>query len=263
MNALPRPLACLLAALTILTVLALVMTGCGQPAKQEAAASPAPVEQIAPVKIVVFQDKSGSTSWSRTPQLNEATFKILIDVVKEKSGELAFGLFRDRSNKGLVRLRIDASPAAPPEPEKTKHVYQDARAMNRYRREKAQHDEALTKWEEETERRIKGFLSEIRPLLEQPADARCTSVWEAVLRGDLYLSEDDASWPQPPHKWALYVTDGVHNCGPDRTAALKSGATLVVANGEAQTGNLASLQPKVFESIEAAFRFLEATEGGK
>lgn len=247
----------------IALLLVLILAGCSAPAQQEHAAPLITVEKASPVKIVIFQDKSGSTSWTRTPQLTDAALKILIDVVKEKSGELAFGLLRDRSNKGLVRLRIDPRPVTPSEPKKTKHVYQDARAMNRYRREKAQHNEALEQWEDEMEERIKKFLSGVRPLLEQPADARCTSVWEAVIRGDLYLAEDDASWPRPPHKWALYVTDGVHNCGPDRPAALKSGASLIVVNGEAQTGNLASLQPKVFESIEAAFRYLTATEGGK
>jgi hypothetical protein len=248
---------------TIAMTVALVLYGCTESRKQDPAQPPLEVKEAVPVKIALFQDKSGSTNWSRTPQLTETTVKILIDILKEKSGELAFGLFRDHSNKGLVRLRIDARPAAPPEPEKTGRVYQDARAMNRYRREKAQHDEALERWEKEMEQRVKGFLADVRPLLEQPADARCTSIWEAVIRGDLYLAEDDASWPQPPHEWALYVTDGVHNCGPDRTARLKSGASLVVINGEAQTGNLASLQPKVFESIEAAFRYLSATEGGK
>jgi hypothetical protein len=100
-------------------------------------------------------------------------------------------------------------------------------------------------------------------LLDQPADARCTSIWEAVSRGDLYLAEDDASWQRPPHKWAIYVTDGVHNCGPDCAATLKGAVTRVVINGDSQTGGLAQLQPKVFESVEAAFRFLDATERRK
>jgi hypothetical protein len=246
----------------LLTMSVMTLGGCAAPAKLEPAKPTLTAASTIPVKIALFQDKSGSTGWTRTPQLTEATLKILTDLVKESSGELAFGLLRDRSNKGLVRLRVEPCPLAPSKPEKTKRVYQDSRAMTKYRREKVQHEEAMSHWEEEMDRRIKGFLSDIRPLLEQPPDAQCTSIWEAVTRGDLYLSEDDASWPLPPHKWAVYVTDGIHNCGPGKTATLKSGATLVVINGDSQTGNLGPLQPKVFESIEAAFRYVKATEGG-
>lgn len=247
---------------TIALVLNLLLMGCAIPTEDRSVQPPI-LEHSVPVKIALFQDKSGSTGWTRTPQLTDSTLKIILDLVKERSGELAFGLLRDRSNKGLVRLRIDGRPAQPAKPTKTRRVYQDARAMGQYRKEEAEYDAALATWQADTDRRVAAFTSDLRPLLDQPSDSRCTSIWEAVARGDLYLSEDDASWPTKPAKWAIYVTDGIHNCGPGRTASLKSGAGLIVINGEAQTGSLGPLQPKVFESIESAFRYLQATEGGK
>jgi hypothetical protein len=256
-----RRFASVLVMLTVATVLNLLLVACTA-ATEPGSAKESEIKNTVPVKIALFQDKSGSAGWSRTPQLTEATLRILIDLVREKTGEIALGLFRDRSNKGLVRLRIDARPEEPQKPAKTRRVYEDARAMRQYRSDMAKYEEALARWGEQADQRIAAFLSEVRLLLEQPADARCTSIWEAINRGDLFLSEDDASWRRGPHKWAVYATDGIHNCGPGSAATLMSGATLIIINGEARTGSLEPLQPKVFESIEAAFRYVSATEGG-
>src|ERR1700687_2482706 len=56
-------------------------------------------ERRAAVRIVVFQDKSRSVNQTRTVQITEEDLLFLIDVLRVTSGELAFGVVDDRSDK--------------------------------------------------------------------------------------------------------------------------------------------------------------------
>ena len=58
------------------------------------------------VRAVVLQDQTGSVNWTRTPTLCYEDLIPLVNLVRERSGELAFGLIRDSSNRGLLRLAI-------------------------------------------------------------------------------------------------------------------------------------------------------------
>ena len=58
------------------------------------------------VRAVVLQDQTGSVNWTRTPTLCYEDLKPLVNLVRERSGEVAFGLIRDSSNRGLIRLAV-------------------------------------------------------------------------------------------------------------------------------------------------------------
>lgn len=216
-----------------------------------------------PVRIAFLQDKTGSTSWTRTPQLTTQQLDLLIAVMRPIGGELGFGLIRNDSNRSLVRLRIETPPGRVAKPKKTGQLFKDALGMERYRTEQAKFQQELSLWEAETDRRIARFKKDVQPLLDSHADATSTDIWGAVRRADLFLAENDAAWGCSTRRWAVFASDGLHNRHQVKPALLRSGARVLVINSAAEAGSLAALHPDAFESLEAAFRYISATEGAQ
>lgn len=214
----------------------------------------------APVRVVVLQDKTGSANWTRTPQLTLSDFDRLIDLLKARSGEVAFGLIRDSSNRGLLRLRIDSAPVAPEKPAQTGRVFDDARSVKAYRQANATYHRQLEQWQTATDASITLFKSSMGPLLDQPANARATDVFGAIRRGDLLLAEPQANGAPAVHAWLIAATDGDHNNGPVMMGKLRSGARLVVINSAGRIGSLKVFAPITFESISSAMRFMIEAE---
>jgi len=232
-----------LASLMILAVCGLlVTTSCGR--QQNASGQQAVETNCAPVKIALLLDQTRSTNWTRTPQLRPEDLELLIELIKRCGGELALGLIRDESNRSLVRLRVERPPETPEAPNPLRAL--KARPLYERRRKE---------WETETAEGIRRFREAAAMLLERPADAGCTDLWGAVLRADLFLAEEDATWGAEISRWAVLVTDGHHNCGHG-PVAMHSGARLLVVNGSASLGSLAALKPARFESPQAAFRYV-------
>jgi hypothetical protein len=103
----------------------------------------------------------------------------------------------------------------------------------------------------------------VTALLDRPAEAARSPVWDAVARADWFLAEPEAP-PTPGARRALVlVSDGIDDVRgrpglrrePLRT--LRSGATVLIVNGGATVGSLAALAPLPFESFDAAVRYLE------
>jgi len=235
-----------ISSLTILAVEGLLILGsCG---RQHNDGGPKAVGiSCAPVRIALLLDQTDSTNWTRTPQLRPDDLDPLIEVIKRCGGELGLGLIRDQSNRPLVRLRLERPPEAP-------------MAVNPLRALKARpaYEQSRAQWLAESAEQIRRFQGAARVLLERPSHARCTDVWGAVLRADLFLAEEDPVWGPELSRWAVFVTDGQHNCGT-APVAMPSGARLAVVNGSASLGALSRLNPLRFESPEAAFRFVEAS----
>jgi hypothetical protein len=221
------------------------------------------VTSRSPVRIAVLQDKTGSTGWTRTPQLTTAQLDLLIEVLRPGGGELGFGLIRDQSDRGLVRLRIDPPPEPVATPRKTGRPFKDVRLMEQYRADQAKFHQMLSLWETETDLSIARFRKDVQPLLDRRANAKSTDIWGAVRRADLFLAEDDAAWGCATHRWAVFASDGLHNRRVVKPAPFRSGARVLVINSAAQFGSLTALRAEAFESVEAAFRHISAIEGGQ
>jgi hypothetical protein len=219
------------------------------------------VASAAPVRIVLLQDKTGSSNWTRTPQLTVEDIDPLIDLLKTNGGEIGIGLIRDTSNRGLVRLRIDAAPDEPKIRQRTGRPYDDLRQAREYRVEYAKWEQLFPAWKNDVEGKIAGFKASVAPLLATNADARATDLWGAVQRADLMLSEPAAT-DISTHSWLLASTDGGHNRGRVLTRRLRSGARLVVINSAGTFGELAALQPLSFENIRASVRYVIQSERG-
>jgi len=215
-----------------------------------------------PIRIVLFQDKTGSANDTRTVQLTEADFAAPIKLLRCTGGELGVGVVDDLSNRPLVRLRIDAPPAPPALPQ-ARNVFQRAADDGDYQQRMKDYNDGVAKWTLETDRRVQAFLAQAGQLLKQKANAKKTNVWSAVARADLYLNESDATWPRPTHRYAVFNSDAV-DTARSKAIELKSGAQLIVVNGVGSVGVLDSLKPDRFEAVQAAFDFIAAKElGGK
>lgn len=225
--------------LVVLTLLA----GCGRDSHSPESAVPAGGQDVcAPVRIALLLDQTGSTTWTRTPQLRSEDLEPLIELIKRCGGELGLGLIRDQSNRSLVRLRLERPPETP-------EVVNPLRAL----KARPLYEQRRKQWEAESAEEIRRFREAAALLLGQPANARCTDVWGAVLRADLFLAEEDSAWGAELSRWAVLVTDGQHNCGGE-PVRMRSQAQVAVVNGSASLGSLAALKSSRFESPQAAFR---------
>lgn len=219
-------------------------------------------QQLNPIRMVVFQDKTGSSATTRTSQLSEDDFTAPIGLLRCTGGELAVGIVDDVSNTSLARLRIEPPPTLEEEHQASnvfERAQQDAASQQRL----SDHNETLNKWRAETDKRVGTFLAQISKVLQQKPNAKKTNVWSAISRADLFLSESDATWRRPTHRYAVFNTDGV-DTARSKPTTIKSGAQLIIINGNGSTGIFQSLNPERFESVQAAFQFISAKEtGGK
>lgn len=264
--ALPLTLAGVLAASAALTL----TTGCVDtpgattPEPPAVSASPAPTAAPAapPVKLAVMNDKTGSAGETRTAQLTAADLEPLFDTLRARGGELGFGLVTDDSYRSLLRLRLEAPPAPPLAPSQEGNTFEVAERMDGYHAARDDYDRKAKAREEAAARRIEEFRSAAAELLARKPDAPRSDVWGALQRADLFLSEEDSGWPQPPALFVILVSDAQDNVKRPHSP-LRSRARVLVVNGSASVGSLSSLSPLLFESPAAAWRYVAAEGGGK
>jgi hypothetical protein len=253
-----------------LSAFALLSNGCGpthnaaahQGETQSAvAATPQTAEPHAPVLYAVFDDKSRSVKTARVAPLQEQDLLALIDVLRQTGGELSFGLLGESRDRPLVRLRIPAPPARPVE-RTVQNPFERADEDAKFQAALAQYEPLRQRWETETSERINAFLSAVRPRLQEPAHDNVTDVYAALGRAELFLNEPAVVWLRATHRYIILNGDGIDTAGR-KPVEIKSGARLLLINGGGSVGQLAPLNPLRFESKQAAFDFIAATELGR
>lgn len=257
------------AALILLLLVSIVLVGCKR--SDSAAAEQVSVEkpqsatalgscQHSIIKIALLQDKSGSTGQTRTPQVTVEHFDRLVKFIRPCGGEIGFGLINEQSNSSLHRLRIEPPPTgAPKEPDKNGNPFQVQRDMAEYRKAKALFDQALQAFQSETDLHIAAFRTELASFLNAPPTARRSDFFGGIQRANLFLSENNTAWPTPPRQFLLIVGDGIDNVN-SKHEPLHKATQLILVNGSASLGALASFNPSRFENIESALDFVTASE---
>jgi len=211
-------------------------------------------------RIVLLQDKSGSTNQTRTPQTSMEHIDLLINFIRPCGGELSYGLVNEQSNASLLRLRIELPPSgAPNKPDEKGNPFIVSQQMEAYRQELSRYEGRVRDWRAESERRIADFKSQIGTLLSSPASARRTDIFGGIQRANLFLSESSAVWTNPTHQYLILVSDGEDNVRRSYTP-LNDNVKFILVNGSASIGSLGALNPERFESIESAIRFVVASE---
>ncbi len=245
--------------LTIPVVLALALIGCeggsATPTPASSSNQPAP-----PVKIVCLPDKTASTHWTRVQQVTVEDFDPLIELVCRRGGELAVGLIRDSSNRGLLRLLVPQPPEAPVEPDRRMNPFLLAELQAAYTKKMRAYQEDLNQQRTRVEEAVSEFSEQLETLLAQPANAQRTDVWGAITRGELFMGEPDDAWKVEPRKYVIAVTDGLDNVRKQKVE-MRSGARLLMVNSSASLGDLAALEPVRFESVSSAVQYLLSHEG--
>jgi hypothetical protein len=241
-----------------LLVAALGAVGCGAPSAAVVEAAK-PAEPPAAVRIATLVDKTASANWTRVPAVSLEDFEPLLALIAARGGELAVGLIRDSSNRGLLRLKIPPAPVAPPPPDPHQNPFLLAEARAAYETRLREHREQTELWRREVDQRQADFRAQLGELLAVNADATRTDIWGALRRAELFLNEPQSSGLAAPHNWILLVSDGEDNARRPKVA-LRSGARLLLINSSATLGALAELKPLAFESFRAATAFLVAEE---
>ncbi len=254
------------AALISLLLFSIVMVGCkgsaasvAEQALVENSTSLGPCQHSI-IKIALLQDKSGSTTQTRTPQVTMEHIDVLVKFIRPCGGEIGFGLINEQSNSSLHRLRIEPPPTgAPTEPERNGNPFQVQRNLAEYRKLKARNEQVVQAFQSETDLHIAAFKTELASLLNAPPAARRSDFFGGIQRANLFLSENSSAWPSPPRQFLLIVGDGIDNV-KSKHEPLQKSTQLILVNGSASLGSLASFNPSRFENIEAAIEFVSASE---
>jgi hypothetical protein len=114
----------------------------------------------------------------------------------------------------------------------------------------------------EVNQRIDAFMEAARPRLQEPAKDKATDISSALARAELFLNEPGAVWPAETHRLIILNSDGIATANR-KPAEIKSGARLLLINGNGSLGMLEPLHPLRFESKQAALDYIAATELGR
>jgi hypothetical protein len=269
-NKLPAKSIAALITSSILFGVPLLSTGCGsssgtfmpdQGTRAESVEVSWSPSYLAPGLYSVFDDKSRSVKSARIVPLHEQDLLALINVLRQTGGELSFGLIGESSDRPLLRLRIPLPPTHPAMRE-AQNPFERAEQDSAFQEEMKNYETKHQRWEAEVNQRINAFMEAVRPRLQEPARDKVTDISSALDRAELFLNEPGAVWPAETHRYIILNSDGI-DTAKRKPVEIKSGARLLLINGSGSLGTLASLHPLRFESKQAAFDFIAATELGR
>lgn len=212
-------------------------------------------EVRAPVIIGIMQDISLSGDHNRIPFISEQQLGKLLEIIKDHSGELGFGLIADQSNRTLIRLRVDKEPVAPVRPAKERNPFFAVQQRKAYQRSRDSYNEKMVRWNKEFSQSNQRFIDSVERLMRNTKRG-WTDIWGAVKRLNLFLEEDVASWDKEPLRFAVLITDGENTIRKPKVTMTPQ-AKVIIVNGSASAGNLAELKPLAFENIDAAIRYIQ------
>jgi hypothetical protein len=218
---------------------------------------------LRPVRIACVQDKSGSAVSTRTPQLRRDDLLPIIALLRERGGEVGVGIIHGSLRMRMARIRVDPPPSPPPTlPTGSANPLDEAEQESTRHADQIDYEKRLMDWETELNTRLEVFYAELAGLLKVPGDSRSSPVWSAIARADLFLAESDISWPEPPSRYGVVLSDGDDNT-VHVVPALSAEAVWLIVNGDGKVGSLGGLKPKRFESVRAAFAEVVAIERGR
>ena len=253
--------ACIVVLVGFLTLggLTVCQTSCSTEKSTEvvktSAKEPISVKQPVFLKIAVMPDRSGSIDSTRTPEITMTQLEKIIALVRENSGEIAFGFIDDDSNQPFIRLRIEPRPTPPPKPDEKNNPFDEEKVLADYKKKMREFKILDQKWLTETNQRILTFKADAQGLIDCLHDRECrskvTDVLEGIKRADLFLNEKETV--NSMMRVMLLISDGLETVKPEATPpALKSNPQIIVVNGSASLGVLKNYDVDAVEGIDRA-----------
>jgi hypothetical protein len=207
---------------------------------------------VAPLRVVVFQDKTASGTVNRTPQVGVGDLEPLIDHVVQCGGEVALGVIESRSNTSLARLYVAEPPSPPAAPVLVGTPFEVLRERRRHQAELARYARAAASRMAGARSLADSFRAGAVRQLATPRDPRRTDVWGAIARAAAFLMEP-GDWERPPYLATIVVSDAIDNVGAPKIV-LPAAAHLYLVNGAPSLGALEILHPTQVEAVAAAVR---------
>lgn len=132
----------------------------------------------------------------------------------------------------------------------------------KYQAELAENDEILLEkqnqqeqWQATARQQIEEFKTQLEPKLNREANCQQTDIYSVITSTNLIFNEERVNWSQPPKKFALYVTDGLHDAD-GQPVKLTKDAELLLVNGSGSTGIFTEGTYKQFEGVPNAINYL-------
>ena len=241
--------------LVAVAVIGIVLFMRGETTPPTPSSGPAPTVPgcAAPLRFVVFQDKTDSGNWNRTPQISAGDLEPIVERATVCGGQVAVGLVGADSNRPLVRLHVDAPPSPPQEPDLEGNPFFAAEALEAYEKEREAYEAAAATHQRRVRSETERFLQQAGELLASAPDQMRTDVWGAVDRGAYVFGEPTDGWALSPQDVLVLITDAEDNVATERVP-LPGGVSVYLVNGNPVLGPLEGLNPIRVEAFDAVVR---------
>jgi hypothetical protein len=240
--------------------------------KTVATKQPSAIANLKPPQVIFIAiDKSLSTKSSKIPNLTIEPVIALAQTVAKNSGELRAGNVCTDSDLALASFYSSElpSPLDPPPQQPTLQIagnplnlpklnvaYRKQLAI--YQQREAAYNQEVAARDRSNQQKMSTFVSQMKKLLEQPANCGATDIIGMMKRADLYFGEPDSGWKQKPHQVAILITDGLETVKANpKPIEWTSKAEVVLVSSGGEAGILKPLLTNTpFESIDAAIRYV-------
>lgn len=230
------------------------------PAPQALAEPPSASSPECPssARVAILQDQTGSRTASLTPVLTPADLEPIAGLLLACGGELRVGEIRESAPGAFAALRIGAPPVPLLEPSAwPTNPFDRADARAAHEKERALSEAARAAWARESEQRVAEFRSALESRWTGQRLAHRSDVWSALERAQLFLEEPTSPLRGSVRRWLLLLSDGEHTAAPPAHAfQLDPRITLIVVNSAGHQGQLGPLNPRRFESLDAAVQWI-------
>ena len=239
--------------MNLTAMLFLVLTGAGFVPR---APEPGP-----PLRVVLLIDFTMSVTRHEVMRPTASDLTHLIEVLRERGGELALGGVQEDAKAAFLRLRLEPPPppTLPPEcAEAPRNPFARRKAAKICReKQKAQKRKEAERRKKDAPR-IERFMERAAAMLARAPRAKRTDVWSALRRAATFLEEPVAARGGEPVRWLVYVGDGEHNVRDVPAQPLPSDIRVLLVSGAAGMGVLEELSPRPlrFEAGSAAVEYI-------
>lgn len=213
--------------------------------------------------LCILRDRSGSTRWHRTDDLDADDLDRILTRVKASGGQVGFGEVDETSDAPLLRLTIDPPPIPPTLEPLSGDLTEAAQRKHAFSAAEDAYYVTQRAWIRTATPKITAFRTAVVARLGAPRTAQRTNYSQALRRVTTFFGEPiPKTVGTPPVYLILVLGDGIDTVTRTLPPSIAHEPIVLVVNGYGQTGQLAAYHPVTFESADSAVNFIVATTEG-